>query len=124
MSYESWIDRQIREAQERGEFDDLPCAGKPLPDIDRPRDDLWWVKGLMRREKLSITPPHLELRVARERALEQVARARSEHEVRTIVGAINKRIIDYNAKGAGGPPSTLVPLDIDDAVRVWRAPPA
>jgi DnaJ family protein C protein 28 len=28
--WESWIDQQIREAQERGEFDDLPGRGKPL----------------------------------------------------------------------------------------------
>jgi DnaJ family protein C protein 28 len=27
---ESWIDEQIRQAQERGEFDDLPGKGKPL----------------------------------------------------------------------------------------------
>lgn len=28
--WESWIDQQIREAQERGEFDDLPGKGSPL----------------------------------------------------------------------------------------------
>ncbi len=28
--WESWIDQQIREAQERGTFDDLPGRGKPL----------------------------------------------------------------------------------------------
>jgi DnaJ family protein C protein 28 len=28
--WESWIEQQIREAQERGEFDDLPGKGKPL----------------------------------------------------------------------------------------------
>ena len=28
--WESWIDQQIREAQARGEFDDLPGKGKPL----------------------------------------------------------------------------------------------
>jgi DnaJ family protein C protein 28 len=28
--WESWIDQQIREAQERGEFDDLPGRGTPL----------------------------------------------------------------------------------------------
>jgi DnaJ family protein C protein 28 len=27
---ESWIDQQIREAQERGQFDNLPGKGKPL----------------------------------------------------------------------------------------------
>src|SRR5439155_7280479 len=29
--WESAVDRQIREAQERGAFDDLPGAGHPLP---------------------------------------------------------------------------------------------
>jgi DnaJ family protein C protein 28 len=29
-NWESWIDQQIREAQERGEFDDLPGKGQPL----------------------------------------------------------------------------------------------
>lgn len=28
--WESWVDQQIREAQERGEFDSLPGTGKPL----------------------------------------------------------------------------------------------
>ena len=31
ISFTSWIDRQINEAQERGDFDNLPGAGKPLP---------------------------------------------------------------------------------------------
>jgi hypothetical protein len=30
MSFESWVDKQIREATERGEFDGLPGAGKPI----------------------------------------------------------------------------------------------
>jgi DnaJ family protein C protein 28 len=28
--WESWVDQQIREAQERGEFDNLPGTGKPI----------------------------------------------------------------------------------------------
>jgi DnaJ family protein C protein 28 len=30
QDWESWIDQQIREAQERGAFDNLPGKGKPL----------------------------------------------------------------------------------------------
>ena len=30
QNWESWIDQQIREAQERGEFDDLAGQGQPL----------------------------------------------------------------------------------------------
>lgn len=29
-NWENWVDQQIREAQERGEFDNLPGTGKPL----------------------------------------------------------------------------------------------
>ena len=34
--HESWVEKQIREAQERGEFDNLPGAGKPLSGARRP----------------------------------------------------------------------------------------
>jgi len=34
--FESFIDRAIREATERREFDDLPGAGAPLPLLDEP----------------------------------------------------------------------------------------
>ncbi|WP_445188578.1 J-domain-containing protein [Pseudonocardia sp. Cha107L01] len=51
--YESVIDEQIRKAQERGDFDNLPGKGKPLPGLDGPDDDLWWVRGYIRREGLS-----------------------------------------------------------------------
>ena len=30
LDWESWIDQQIREAHERGEFDNLPGKGRPL----------------------------------------------------------------------------------------------
>jgi predicted flavoprotein YhiN len=43
-----WIDRQIREARERGEFDNLPGTGKPLPDLDKPYDENWWVRQKLR----------------------------------------------------------------------------
>jgi hypothetical protein len=52
VPWESWIDRQIRRAEERGEFDDLPGAGRPIPDLDKPFDELWWVKDKLRREGL------------------------------------------------------------------------
>jgi hypothetical protein len=44
LGYESWIDRQISEAEKRGKFDDLPTAGKPLPDLGR-SDENWGIKG-------------------------------------------------------------------------------
>ncbi len=32
------ISAKIREAEARGEFDNLPGAGKPLPHVDNPKD--------------------------------------------------------------------------------------
>ena len=40
-SWESWIEAQIRVAMEQGAFDNLPGAGKPLPNLDQ-YDPLWW----------------------------------------------------------------------------------
>ena len=51
-TWESWVDRQIREAEERGAFKDLPGAGKPLKNLDT-HDPDWWVKGLIQREHIS-----------------------------------------------------------------------
>ena len=52
LSYESAIDRAIREATERGEFDNLPGAGKPLH-LRNTGDPNWWLKDLMEREAIS-----------------------------------------------------------------------
>ena len=60
-SWESWIEAQIRVAQEQGAFDNLPGAGKPLPNMDQEYDPMWWVKQLAEREQLSLLPPSLEL---------------------------------------------------------------
>lgn len=45
----TWIDEIIREAQERGEFDDLPGTGEPVPGAGKKDDDLWWVRSWMKR---------------------------------------------------------------------------
>lgn len=120
VSRESWIERQIREAQERGEFDNLPGAGKPLPDLDRPRDDLWWVRNKLKEENLSYVPPALQLRKDVEEARERIARARSEQEARQIVVEINEVIRVANRSLLDGPPSSVAPLDEELAVRRWR----
>lgn len=45
---------QIRAAAERGEFDGLPGLGKPIPDLDAPYDELWWVRKWMEREGVDL----------------------------------------------------------------------
>lgn len=121
VSFESWVDRQIREAEARGEFAELPGAGKPLPGGgDTSYDELWWVKQKMAREGLSSLPPTLALRKEAEDALAAARKAPSEGAVRRIVTEINVKIRDMMFKPPPGPPLGLKPYDVDEVVREWR----
>ena len=118
--WESWIDRQIREAEDRGEFDDLPGAGKPIPDLDKPFDEMWWVKDKLRREGLSYMPPSVALRKKAADALVAASRARTEPEVRKIIASINEKIREANRNVISGPSLMLVPHDVERVVQRWR----
>ncbi|MDW4906141.1 DUF1992 domain-containing protein [Streptomyces sp. ADMS] len=121
VGFESWVDRQIREAEARGEFAELPGAGKPLSDgRDTSYDELWWIKQKMAREGLSVLPPTLALRKEAEDALAAACTAPSEGAVIRIVTEINARIRDMMFKPPPGPPLGLKPYDVDDVVRQWR----
>lgn len=121
VSWETWIDRQIREGMERGEFDDLPGHGQPIADVDRPHDELWWVRNKLQREGVSYLPPTLALRKDVEDAQDAITAAGTEAEVRALVADINERIRAVNRQATSGPPSTLVPLDVERAVEQWRS---
>ena len=118
-SWESWIDQQIRDGMERGEFENLPGKGRPLPAAEF-HDEDWWLKAKLRRERLNYLPPTLRVRKELEEAREAIAATDREAVVRAIVADINERIRDINRRGAEGPPSTLMPLDVEDVVRKWR----
>ncbi|GAQ64978.1 hypothetical protein SsS58_05385 [Streptomyces scabiei] len=120
VSFESFVDKQIRDAEARGDFASLPGAGRPLRDDDTAYDELWWIKRKMAREGLSVLPPTLALRKEAEDALATAAEAPSEHAVRTIITAINAKIRDMMFKPPPGPPLGLKPYDVDEVVRQWR----
>jgi DnaJ homologue, subfamily C, member 28, conserved domain len=117
--WENSVERQIREGIERGEFDNLPGAGKPLAGLDGPHDEEWWVKDKLRREEVSYLPPALAVRKELEVALERIAAATSEVTVRRIVTEINERIVRVNSRTTAGPPSTLMPLNVELVVERW-----
>ncbi|MEW2163849.1 DUF1992 domain-containing protein [Streptomyces sp. NPDC007084] len=122
VSFESWVDRQIREAKSRGEFDQLPGAGKPLPEItDTAYDELWWIKRKMAREGLSVLPPTLALRKEAEDALVAASVAPSERAVRRIIEDVNAKIREVMFKPPPGPPLGLKPYDVEKLVQEWRA---
>ena len=119
-SWESWIDAQIRVAREEGAFDNLPGAGKPLPNLDQEYDPLWWVKQLARREQISMLPPALELLRKVEKELATIEKLPDEATVRRRVGALNVEIAKVNATVVEGPPTRLGTLDVDQVVARWR----
>ena len=121
MRWETWVERKIRESMERGEFDNLPGAGRPIADLDRPYDELWWLRKKLREEQFSIEPPVLELRRAFDETRARIAAAGSEAEVRRFVAAINERIVYVNSHTTSGPATELVPLDVERVVAQWRS---
>ncbi|MEA2917503.1 MAG: hypothetical protein QOJ15_9584 [Bradyrhizobium sp.] len=119
-SWESWIEAQIRVAMEQGAFDNLPGAGKPLPNLDQEYDPLWWVTQLTQREQLSLLPPSLELLRKVERELATIEKLPDEATVRRRIAALNVEIVRVNATVVEGPPTRLGKLDVDQVVARWR----
>jgi hypothetical protein len=119
-SWESWIDAQIRVAREGGAFDNLPGAGKPLPNLGQEYDPLWWVKQLIQRERISVLPPALELLRKVETELATIEKLPDEAAVRHRVAALNVEITKVNATVVEGPPTRLGTLDVDQVVARWR----
>jgi hypothetical protein len=121
--HESLIDQQIRAAEARGEFDDLPGAGKPLTGLDKPYSEDWWLKQLAERENLGrhALPPSLALRKEAQDLRSGIVPGRSERAVRDAVADYNERVVAARRKPLSGPPVTLEELDVDEVVRAWRA---
>ena len=99
-----WVDLQVRRAMARGDFDDLPGAGKPLRLPDR-HDPDWWVKRLIEREKLTgVAPPAIGLRREDAELDATLDREATEDGARRVVEDFNRRVIDARRQLTGGPP--------------------
>jgi DnaJ-like protein len=123
ISFETWVDRQIREAAERGAFDDLPGAGKPIPGLDRPFSGERWAAEWARREGAeteAMLPEPLRLRKEAERLPDTVRDLDSEEAVRAAARELNQRIVDW-IRRPSGPRVVVTPVDPDRLVEQWRA---
>jgi hypothetical protein len=124
--WESPVEKAIREAQERGEFDDLPGAGKPLSDLGDPDDPMWWLRRYAEREHLDMTgalPPALQLRKEAASYPESLVDLRTEAAVRHVLEDFNTRVRrDRLRPPDPGMPQLLAPtVDVDPMVERWRA---
>jgi hypothetical protein len=121
--FRSVVDAQIRAAENRGAFDNLPGAGKPIPGLMEPDDPMWWIKGFVQREGVpaaAMLPPSLAMRREIEKLPETLARMRSERAVREHVEDLNRRIRRW-IQIPVGPQVQLRPVDVEQVVDEWRA---
>ncbi|GAB3113126.1 hypothetical protein GCM10027055_17330 [Janibacter alkaliphilus] len=122
---ETWVERQIREAAERGEFDDLPGAGRPLREVDTSDPD-WWIRRKMADEGLDAgdaLPPALQLRREAAGYPASLVGIRVEDDVREILRDYNARVLRERRRPVAGPASpVLAPtVDVEEMVVGWRA---
>lgn len=127
-NWESPVERAIREAQERGEFDNLPGTGKPLRSLGDPEreDPDWWVKSLAEREHLDLSgalSPPLALRKEAATFPGSLLDLRTEASVRAVLDDYNHRVkTDRLRPGVGASFPIWAPLvDVDDMVAQWRS---
>jgi hypothetical protein len=108
-------------AIDRGDFDDLPLAGKPIPSLaSGTYDPDWWIKGLIEREGLTgVAPPALSLRTENERLDAQLDAMATEASVRAAVASFNDRIVEARRQLTGGPPVVTPTRDLDREVERW-----
>src|SRR5688572_30073714 len=115
-----WVEQQLRIAQERGDFDDLPGAGKPIEGLGTEHDPDWWVKKLVEREQISVLPPALELRKEDVELAGRLDRMTAESEVREEVESFNARVRRARMQLLGGPPVITPERDVEAEVEAWR----
>jgi hypothetical protein len=122
MSFRSWVDQQIADAEARGVFADLPGAGRPL-DLSDDRDFTdRWVRDYVQREGASFEdalPLPLRLRKESERLAEAAASFQSEAALRAAIADLNRRIMDWRRIPVG-PPVYVKLADEDRLLAAWH----
>lgn len=117
------IEREIRQATDRGDFANLPGAGKPLPGAGESLPEDWWLREKMRRENLGsgVLPTTLRLRKESQDIGAKVARLHTEAQVRAVVAELNDEIRKAQLGPVDGPPVALRTVDTEAVVRDWHA---
>ena len=118
------VEEQIRAAQARGEFDDLPGKGKPLR-LDDAGDPDWWVKAYLRRENIdtsALVHPTIALRREADAFPGTLADLTREVQVRAVLADYNARVVAEWRRPAVGPtvPVAARQVDVEAMVARWR----
>lgn len=117
----AYVETVIQQAIRRGDFDNLPGAGKPLPGLADHHDPDWWIRRKIQTEKLTgLGPPALMLRVEDSELDDRLDALHRESDVRDAVEDFNRRVVEARRQLLGGPPVITPTRDVDAAVAAWR----
>lgn len=117
-----FVEISIAQAIRRGDFDDLPGAGKPLTGLGRTHDPNWWIRQKIERERLTgLGPPALTLRTEHAELDARLDRLGTEPEVREVLTDFNRRVVEARRQLQGGPPVVTPTRDIDTELHAWRS---
>ncbi|MFB8230933.1 DUF1992 domain-containing protein [Cellulosimicrobium sp. NPDC055967] len=117
-----YVDAVIDQAIRRGDFDDLPLAGKPIPGLTGTHDPDWWLRSVIEREQLTgLGPPAMLLKQEDRELDDRLDRELDETTVREILADFNARVVDARRQLLGGPPVVTPTRDVDHEVARWRA---
>lgn len=122
MEQRGWIvETAIQQAMRRGDFDDLPGAGKPLQGLSDRHDPDWWIRRKIEREQLTgLGPPALTLRVESTQLEGRLDALANERDVRAALEDFNRRVIEARRQLLGGPPVVTPTRDVEAEVAAWH----
>jgi hypothetical protein len=116
-----YVEISIQQAMRRGDFDNLPGAGKPLAGLGDINDPDWWIRRKIEREQITgLGPPALTLRTENAALDDRLDTVATEPEVREILGDFNRRVIEARRQLLGGPPVVTPVRDVDVELTRWR----
>jgi hypothetical protein len=108
---ESWVERQIREAQEAGKLEMTEGVGQPIADLARPYDPAWWAKRWVAGERSRQRAADLAREL--DRAVPRLLAGTVIAEIQSGLESLNARIEAHNVRSPG---NSLPLLDVEQLV--------
>ena len=116
-----YVEISIQQAMRRGDFDNLPGTGKPIPGLTAPYDPDWWIRQKIEREQITgLGPAALTLRSEGAGLDARLDAVVSERQVREILADFNRRVVEARRQLRGGPPVVTALRDIDTEIARWQ----
>jgi hypothetical protein len=116
----AFVESAIQVAIRRGDFDNLPGAGKPLRGLGEHHDPDWWIRQKIENENLTgLGPPAILLRTEDKGLDAELDLLGREDDVRAVLDDFNRRVREARRQLQGGPPVVTQTRDIDAEVAAW-----